>query len=174
MPQDPQHVLKDSSGNDLGYFFADANDDVVIEHAGSGEQAILGSDGLSASAVDVGDGPIGENEMMAFPSSGSTELNPTIGDWVTPDANNPVWMLFRLVAETDGSTRGAILVNIDEDGGTTSDYAYPTCIAQTTASGDIQYEAGMVPMAPGASFRVQNVDDPNSGNAVPVARKFTL
>lgn len=52
MADDPQHILRDSNGNDLAYFYFDSNNNAVIEHADTGEQAVVGSDGFSMTSGD--------------------------------------------------------------------------------------------------------------------------
>lgn len=89
MAQDPQHVLRDSNGNDLGYlWFDDADGRVVIEHADSGEQVTLDENGLAnidgdAFAMD-GDAQPPEEHDNAAHSSNYTSTSPddvTSSNW---------------------------------------------------------------------------------------------
>jgi hypothetical protein len=53
-PQEPQYELRDSNGVLQGVVYINANGNLVLHHANSGEEVILKSSGLSIPLADIG------------------------------------------------------------------------------------------------------------------------
>lgn len=114
----------------------------------------------------------GGEEVFGSPS---TTNSPTysIGDgWRTPSADRPVIVAIRGVAETDGSTRGSFRMEVDESGGTASDYRYSIAWADDGLGSQGQTRnSGAIPLVAGASYRLVNGNDPNGGNQAATIRE---
>jgi hypothetical protein len=125
--------------------------------------------------VSVEQATIGGDTGIGVPATSSDGSLTVGGGWTTIDANNPSWLLLRLNAETDGSTDGNVLAEIDESGGTTADYKFIQVVAHNELGGGNIVPGAMMQYVPaGAQVQVRSVFDPNNNNNVAADRVFTL
>jgi len=117
-----------------------------------------------------GDGVL---DIAAIPASSSSPVNPTnytlislaLGTWRTPSANNPVIVQGRMLAATDGTTRGRIYLNIDESGGNTMDYIIALVEADVGLGNNGRSRNNFHFILPkGASYQFENYNDPTGDN----------
>jgi len=117
-----------------------------------------------------GDGVL---DVAAIPASSSSPVNPTtytpvslaFDNWRTPSANNPTIVQGRMKGETDGTTRGAIFLQIDESGGSTTDYTVAVVDADNVLGSTGKSRVNFHFILPkGASYRFRNENDPTGNN----------
>lgn len=106
----------------------------------------------------------------------TSSAGPTTFDtWHQASSDRPAFIQGQARAETDGSTRGRIDLEVDESGGTTSDYDADYITASTGLGSGGAFRSGFsVLLPPGAQYRFENSDDPNGGNTVVTNRVFVL
>lgn len=111
-------------------------------------------------------------EVAKSDTTGS--LSPGFGSWSTADANRPTWLELDVTVETDGTSRGEIVVDVDEDGGTTADYTFTIAhIAPDNSAGTQDKGYAKVYIPAGAQYQIRNVSDPNGNNATGDVRLVT-
>lgn len=104
----------------------------------------------------------------------TSSVAPGFGTWTTADADRPVFLEIDATAETDGTSRGEVVIDIDESGGTTADYSLPIAhVAAALSGGANQKDGRHVYLPPGAQYQVRNVSDPNNVNSIDVVRELT-
>lgn len=102
----------------------------------------------------------------------TTSISPGFDSWTTPDTSRPVWIEIEFYIETDGTTDGIVEIDVDESGGTATDYSFT--FRTDAALGGAGFEHTYQFYLPiGASFQARNSQDPNVVNSINVARKVT-
>lgn len=90
----------------------------------------------------------------------------TFGNWREPSSASGTFVEVNPTVSGNGTTTGEVAIDIDESGGTTADRTKQLTVA-TGLTGNItlgRHAEFYVP--PGGSYRLRNVSDPNSNNAV--------
>lgn len=101
---------------------------------------------------------------------------PGFGAWRQPDADKPVVLTVAATGETDGTSDGEVVLDVDEDADGVADYTLPVVdvvadhAAGTSFSGSV---AGLY-LPAGAQYQVRNVSDPNANNSLDTVREVTL
>jgi len=103
----------------------------------------------------------------------STALSPSFGSFFTPLPDSSGVALLELQAQCTSNTNGTVEVDIDESGGTSSDYTLLACNVDNETGGgaDIITETS-IPLVQGAALRIRNVQDPDNGNAIRIVRAY--
>lgn len=95
--------------------------------------------------------------------------------WRTPNANRPTLVSVQVRARTDGAINGSIDVDFDESGGTSQDYSYGICEADSGLGDEGSNRCVATFFIPaGGSYRIGNISDPKSLNQIESHREFTL
>lgn len=142
-PQEPQYLLVDSNDNTLGAVYIDDNDDLVFNHAASGNEVFLGSSGLSDGTNDfltaLGIEDDGVSVINATNINAGTNLSVTDdGDGtVTIDASSGSGSLSGLETTFIIRPSGSDYLVIDETGSTVT--------TETTGDAAIQYAYNNLP-----------------------------
>lgn len=100
----------------------------------------------------------------------------SFGSWRQVDADAPALVTVAATAETDGTNPGEVVVDVDEDGGTTADYTLPVVeIAADNAAGTAENGTVAGVYVPGgAQYQVRAASDPNGNNTLDTVREVTL
>lgn len=170
----PDLTVADLDVHQLASALDAAGYDITNAGAVSADSADI-TNAITSGSVSTGSGTVDGDEMVGFPAT-SSAITYTLGDgWTTADASRPVLLLVEASAETDGTNRGEVRVEVDESGGTATDYEIATAyVDASNPSGTTVFEAQTVPLPPAAQFRVVNVSDPNAANRISNIRKFVL
>ena len=183
-PTDPALYLGTADGSDGSSTELNRRPDVKLGDADierlataldANGQEISNVGAFDASSVSTGDGTIGGDPMLGGPDS-SSNVSISLGSgWTEVDSNNPVFFALNAYVETDGSTRGEVIVEVDESGGSTADYRLTNPIASPgLGSGGVQREFGSTYLPPGATVRAYSNGDPNNNNQLQNPKKFVL
>lgn len=122
----------------------------------------------------IDDTNVVDNYLGVEDGAGTTALSPTLGSWDTADSTRPVWLEVNATVETDGASAGHVVIDVDEDGGTTADYSVNVAfVASDNATGTQDKGYAKVYLPKGAQYQVRSVSDPNGANAVGDARQIT-
>lgn len=93
--------------------------------------------------------------------------------WRTPDANRPVFVQVDATVQTDGTSSGQVVLEVDDSGGTTSDHSYTARIDPNTSGGNAGGRSELSSwIQAGGSYQVTNNSDPNNANQITV-REYT-
>lgn len=104
----------------------------------------------------------------------TTAPAPGFGTWTTADANRPAEIEVDATAQTDGTSRGEVVVDVDESGGTTADYSLTVAyIDPDNATGAQDKDALTAYIPAGAQYQVRNASDPNAANTINTVRQIT-
>jgi hypothetical protein len=153
----------DSDGGD-NYGLPNTADNIDMQ----GDGGVRNADLVSADSATI-------NGNTALEEGGISSSSATLGGgWVTPNADRPTIVIATLGAETDGTTRGQITIEVDESGGTTLDYVSRNRISEQAGSNARDVQGHTVYVPPGGSYQFVNDDDPTGTNAVNNAREITL
>lgn len=130
---------------------------------------------IDAQSVDAGEGTIdGGDEIPGIPPT-SSENNPNFGEWIQVSSGRPSLIEIRCGVETDGSTRGEILIDVDESGGTSADYNFPLAWADPNlGDGGREYSGTTFLLPPGAQYQIRTSQDPNNNNEINAVHEFDL
>jgi hypothetical protein len=105
----------------------------------------------------------------------SKDINPSFDTWFQPLPDNDGLLLVQILAETNGSTNGVVFIQVDESGGTTSDYGLTGAFADEDAGGGVVVgDVRTLPLPEGAQVRIQNRIDPVGANQIRTVRAFPL
>lgn len=172
-PQNPQAQLQDSNGNIKGIFYVNSNDSFVLHEPQNGNEAILKNDGtFDVSTLQAGSATINGN--AALQDGGDTGIAPGFGAWTTADTNRPTLLIVEGTAETDGTSEGKIVLDVDKSGGTTADYTMTvTEVDPALGTGVSRTDESTVYIPPGGQYQIRNVSDPNAVNATGPVREVT-
>lgn len=108
-------------------------------------------------------------------ASTSSSVSPSFDTWTTADANRPTFIEVDASVVTDGTSEGKVVIDVDEDGGTSADYSLTIAeIDPDNASGAGQDGALTTYIPAGAQYQIQNVSDPNGSNVINTVREVTL
>lgn len=124
-------------------------------------------------SVTAGDGTIGGDPILGGPSSGSS-AGLSFGSWTTINANQPVVLILRIFVQTDGTTRGSAQIEVDESGGTSSDYILVVRADENSGSGVFVHDNFTLYLPAGAQIRITNQDDPNNENTIAADRAYVM
>lgn len=114
-----------------------------------------------------------QTEHLQVPGT-SSDPALALNTWRTPNANRPVQVVVELRVQTDGTTSGELSFDVDESGGTTVDFGL-RIIADAAGGSDFDIVTPVTWTIPaGGSYKIDNVSDPNSVNAIEDHREFTL
>jgi len=132
-----------------------------------------GNDINNVGALEADSGTVDSKEIPGYGTSTSGVLS--FGDWETVSADRPARLSLTANVKTDGTTSGYIKVEVDESGGTSSDYDMPLALASFSLGAASRIFASReVTLPPGASYRVVNETDPTGGNTFELERIFEL
>lgn len=153
-------------------------DDSASEWVSAGAVNLNGNDvtgvgALDANSISTGGATI--NSKPAFSGGSTSAASPGFDNWTQISADKPAVVEIRATAETDGSSNAQIGVEVDESGGTTSDYTFLIGYADgNDPSGTRDRQLSTVYVPPGAQYRITNQIDPNSGNTIGAVRELVL
>lgn len=123
----------------------------------------------------IDSGGVVEKPLVAGQSDTTASVAPGFGTWTEADANRPTFLEADVTVQTDGTSRGEVVIDVDEDGGTTADYSLVLGhIDPDNASGAIDKDGRKVYLPPGAQYQVRNVSDPSASNSIDTVRQVTL
>jgi hypothetical protein len=129
---------------------------------------------LKSQSFTTEDGTIGGDPILGGPASGAEASVTLGGGWTTVNPDQPVIIEFNLFVRTDGSTTGTIVVEVDENGGTTSDHDPSVRAPSGLGSGGYIYGSPTVYLPPDAQIRLKNRSDPTNEIDVSEKRKYNL
>lgn len=117
-----------------------------------------------------------------MPRSISTEMNAPqstsalstgFDSWTNPSHPGGVWLELSVTVDTDGTTDGLVVVDVDESGGTTADYSFEARTPSALGgASDSEYLKVYVP--PDASYQIRNAQNPSLSNAIKEARQVNV
>lgn len=114
----------------------------------------------------VGDG------VMSTPSSTSA-MTTAFDTWTNPSHAGGIWLEMSVTVETDGTTDGLVVVDVDESGGTTADYGFEARTPSALGgASDSEYLKVYIP--PNGSYQIRNAQDPGLANAIKEAREVKV
>jgi hypothetical protein len=101
---------------------------------------------------------------------------PGFGTWRQASADTPVLVSVAATAETDGTSAGEVVLDVDEDGDGTADYtlALVDVVADHAAGTAFADTIASLYLSAGAQYQVRNVSDPNANNSLDTVREVTL
>lgn len=95
--------------------------------------------------------------------------------WRTPNANRPTHIEIETTTQTDGTTDGSILIEVDQGGGTAADYSLRASWVESNIGASSVHRNTVTFYVPaGGSYRILNNSDPSAANAISTHREFTL
>lgn len=117
-----------------------------------------------------------ENGRLLNDIGTTAAATPGFGTWTTVDADADALLTVEATGETDGTSDGEIVLDVDESGGTTADYTLTVVDvvsdhAAGTAFADV---IASLFLPAGAAYQVRNVSDPNANNTLDTVREVTL
>lgn len=179
-------VIRQNGANDVtidteGSQNIDGSASKTLSHDGA--MIILWSDGSNwfsnefIDRVDAGTVATDSATIDGDPAGGfgtTSSIAPGFGSWTTADADRPAYIIVEGRAETDGSTPGTIVMDIDVSGGTTADFTYTIARADPGLGNGGENRQTIEQYVPaGAQYQIRNVADPNN-NALQNPRQLTL
>lgn len=172
-PQNPQAKLQDSNGNTKGIFYINSNGSFVLHEPQNGNEAILKNDGtFDVSTLQAGSATINGNS--ALQDGGDAGVATGFGTWTTANANRPTLLIVEGTAETDGTSEGKILLDVDKSGGTTADYSMTVVeVDPALGTGVSRSDESIVYVPPGGQYQIRNASDPNVINSISTVREVT-
>lgn len=121
--------------------------------------------------VDLGGGSVDGNDIVGL--GGSTTITPGFASWTDVSVDRPGSIVIEASAQTDGTSEGSVVVDVDEDGGTSADYTLQVARADPgTGAGVTDTDSTRVVIPAGAQYQIRNVSDPNTANSINVVRQF--
>lgn len=107
------------------------------------------------------------------PTSGAA---PGFGAWRQVDPDKPALVTVAATAETDGTSDGEILLDVDEDGDSVADYTLTVVdvVADHAAGTAFADVVASLYLPAGAQYQIRNVSDPNANNSLDNVREVTL
>lgn len=105
-------------------------------------------------------------------NNGVSDVTLSLGTWRTPNADRPVLALVTVRITPTGTTSAEMHLEVDRGGGTAADDTRQLTVP-AGLGGDFESTiTGWIP--PGGSYRLVNVSDPNSNNAIIELNEITL
>lgn len=130
-------------------------------------------DTVDARTVTTDSATIDGKEAPGFGTSSSA--TPGFDSWTQVDANRPAAVIVWASVETNGSNAGIVDLQVDESGGTTSDYEMRVAYADDgLGSAGTDIDAAFTILPPGAQYFIENAGDPNNNNSILNVREFVL
>lgn len=130
---------------------------------------------VANSGKDFVEAPTVNEITLQKASISSQGIIPGFGMWRQVSSERPGEVSIDATAQTDGSTEGKIIVEVDESGGTSADYSLTVVNSTAGFSGGTDVEGSTsVKLPPGAQYRVVNTSDPNGSNQIDTVREFTF
>lgn len=97
----------------------------------------------------------------------------SFGSWTEVSASRPSWVLAEATVETDGTSRGEVTIEVDEDGDGTAEYDITVAhVDPDNASGAIDKGSTRVYVPAGGQYRFTNASDPNTNNTLGDVREL--
>lgn len=137
--------------------------------------------------VDVDDtGTLAWQRAVSFPSAqvggnevpgvgASSAASPGFDTWTKVSETRPAQVVVEVNVQTDGTTNAMVTFEVDESGGTTTNYAPVVSFVDSSAGAGVDNNGSLAILLPaGAQYRVANVVDPNGSNLITELREFTL
>lgn len=153
---------------DQGLFWRwDSNiSDWVTDSVGTSSQPVPGTSHFNAANINGQDGVgVGTSSSVA----------PGFGTWVQVSSSRPAYVQVEVSAQTDGTSDGEVRIEVDESGGTTTDYFLRVGYASASlGSGVTAYDQAEVLLPAGAQYLVTNYSDPNAANTIETTREYVL
>lgn len=165
--------------NGVHALYYDGTDYLVINPnattSGSGNSVVRRDSGGRIKASDPSvDADVATKGWALAEAASSSDPALAFDTWRTPNANRVTLVIIQVMVETNGSSNGIVLLDVDEGGGTTADYSYEAHSDELNGNGAENYETLTAYIPAGGSYRINNSSDPNSVNAIKVHREFTL
>lgn len=105
----------------------------------------------------------------------ATTTGPGFDTWTQVSSTRPAMVEVTGVAQTDGTTDGEIRVEVDESGGTVSDYYFFLARAHNSEGAGVFTYGTVTALLPvGAQYQIENISDPNNANFLQYKREWTL
>jgi len=150
----------------------------IVGGVGSSSNRVSGTsyfDGLDANSVTTVSGTIdGGKEMWGVPSTSNSGPT-TFNSWREVSADRPSIVIVNFYAETDGTSDGEVRIDVDESGGTNSDYyVFGSRAGTNLGDGGGAYNSGMVVLPAGGQYQIDNTVDPKSNNIINEVREWIL
>lgn len=107
------------------------------------------------------------------PTSAAT---PGFGTWRQVDADNSALLTVEATASTDGTSKGEVVLDVDESGGTTADYTLTVALADPDNAAGVALADTLASLLlpAGAQYQIRNSSDPNAANTIDVVREVVL
>lgn len=159
------------SAPDLPSFGSDPGEVPLVGTAGIGNDGELIQRDASGKIETSG---VASADFLISPGTSSLP-GLTSGVWRTPNASRPTLVWMQVHTKTDGTTDAYMQIDIDESGGTTSDYNFFASYADSSLGANaIQWSTTTFVVQAGASYKLTNVSDPAAGNFLGTNREYTL
>ena len=100
--------------------------------------------------------------------------NLSFGVWRKPSDNRPVDVQLNITAVSDGNDNGYVTIEVDESGGTNTDYTLVGAHADGGIGEHDQIETTLLILPRGAQYRVVNETDPTDYNTIYNVREVLL
>lgn len=110
-------------------------------------------------------------ESISNVDAGSDDVALSFGSWRTPNSSRPTWVQGQVFLDSGSTVEATIGFQVDEGGGTTSDYGFDEVLPAGLGTTDSRQACLYVPA--GGSYQIVNSSDPNNNNAIQFVREFT-
>ncbi|MFB6237524.1 MAG: hypothetical protein ABEH81_04050 [Halopenitus sp.] len=106
----------------------------------------------------------------------TTGVAPGFGTWRQVDADRSALLTVEATAETDGTSAGEVLLDVDESGGTTADYTLTIALSDADNAAGVALADALASLylPAGAQYQIRNASDPNANNTIDAVREVTL
>lgn len=166
-------------------------------NAGTNAVTVEASDGTTVATIDASDtvfetfhdggewltdrfiptvdaGAVNIDGNTALRNTAESAATPGFGSWTQVSATRPAIVIADTLAETDGTSVGDVRLEVDQSGGTTTDYSVKNKLDADHNAGASQQVGITAWLAPGAQYQIRNVVDPNNANQINEVREITL
>lgn len=120
------------------------------------------------------DGDVQVADKTALRGATKSSVSPGFGSWQQPDADRSVLVLVEARAETDGTSKGSVILEVDDSGGTSADDTFTVSSQAPTTAGDNNEGSAAALVPAGGQYQINNNSDPNNGNTLFDVREVTL